>query len=171
MNKLTPADLYSFSIFVRNTIPTNPKYYKDTLPNVEVEWKNIYLLPHRVTIDTKLRMFQYKILNNILYLNKHLLLFGKKDNKFCSYCLTEEETISHIFATCHKTSSLWNKLKFCLKNSVHIPEFNPQSAIFGFLQVDPHFVLILNHIVLLFKYYVYFRKDSNKLSLAALIKI
>ena len=105
-NKLTPAELYSLSIFVRNTIPTTQKYYKDTLPNVEVEWKDVYLLPRRVTIDTKLRMFQYKVFNNILYLNKHLFLFGKKDNKFCSYCLTEEETISHIFATCQKTSSL-----------------------------------------------------------------
>ena len=123
-----------------------------------------------MTIDTNLRMFQYKILSNILYLNIHLFLFGKKDNKFCFYCLTEEETISQIFATYQKTSSLWNELKFCLKNSIHIPTLNPQSAIFGFLQVDPHFLLILNHILLLFKYYVYIKRDSNKLSLAALIK-
>ena len=37
-------------------------------PNLQVEWKKIYLLPRKVSIDTNLRMFQYKILNNILYL-------------------------------------------------------------------------------------------------------
>ena len=41
-------------------------------------------------------MFQYKILNNILYLNKQLFLFNKKDTKLCSYCGLQDETINHI---------------------------------------------------------------------------
>ena len=53
---------------------------------------------------------------------------------------------------------------------MHIPALTPQSAILGFFQVDRHELLILNHILLIFKYYVYISRDSNKLSLAALIK-
>ena len=170
LKKLSPAEIYSLLILLRNNIPTSQKYYKKIFTNVDIEWKDIYLLPRKVTIETKLRIFQYKILNNILYLNKHLFLFRKKDNKFCSYCLTEEETITHIFATCQKTNILWNDLRYHWNNIIHIPALNPQSAIFGFFQVDQQEFLILNHILLLFKYYVYLTRDSNKLSLVALIK-
>ena len=170
LEKLSPAELYSLLIVTRNSIPSSQKYHKDLFTAVDVEWKDIYLLPRKVTIDTKLRIFQYKILNNILYLNKHLFIFRKKENKFCSYCLTEEETTRHIFAICQKTNCLWNELRLCLNNIIHIPALNPQSAIFGFFQVDRQEILILNHILLIFKYYVYISRDSNKLLLAALMK-
>ena len=38
----------------------------------------IYTLPTRVTINTNLCMFQYKLLHNNLYLNEMLYKFGKK---------------------------------------------------------------------------------------------
>ena len=53
-----------------NTLPTSPKYFSNIFANLQVEWKYIYLSPRKVSIDTNLRMFQYKMLNNILYLNK-----------------------------------------------------------------------------------------------------
>jgi len=61
-------------------------------------------------------------------------------------------------------------LKVYFDDILHIPTLDPQSAIFGFLQVDPNFILVLNHILLIFKYYVYITRDSHKLSLTALIK-
>ena len=170
LEKLSPAELYSLLISIRNTILSSQKYYKDLFTATEVKWKDIYLLPRKVTIDTKLRFFQYKILHNILYLNKHLFLFRKKDNKFCLYCLSEEETITHIFAICQKTNNLWNELRFFFNDIMHIPALSPQSTIFGFFQVDMHEYVILNHVLLISKYYVYTSRDSNKISLAALMK-
>ena len=38
---------------------------------------------------------------------------------------------------------------------------------FGFFDIDPHSSLLLNH-MLLYKYYIYYSRDSAKLSLAAL---
>ena len=35
----------------------------------EIDWKKIYLIPRKNTIETSLGVFQYKILNNIFYLN------------------------------------------------------------------------------------------------------
>ena len=35
-------------------------------------WKKIYTLPRKITHDSYSRIFQCKVLNNILYLNKHL---------------------------------------------------------------------------------------------------
>ena len=45
-----------------------------------------------VTIDTKLRIFQYKILNNILCVNKMLFKFRKVESPLCSFCKAEDET-------------------------------------------------------------------------------
>ena len=35
-------------------------------------WKKIYFLPRKVTLDSKMRTFQCKILNNMLYLNHQM---------------------------------------------------------------------------------------------------
>ena len=50
-------------------------YFKKLFPNKEIEYKCIYLMPRRVTIDTMLHIFQYKILNKVLYLNEKLFKF------------------------------------------------------------------------------------------------
>ena len=43
------------------------------LPNKPIKWVEIYLLPRKVTFNTYLRCFQYKILNNTLHLNNQHL--------------------------------------------------------------------------------------------------
>ena len=52
--------------------PTSHETIEKLFNNYEVNWKQSYLIPQKVTIDTSLRIFQYKILNNILYLNEGL---------------------------------------------------------------------------------------------------
>ena len=49
--------------------PTAQTYF-DKIQNLELEWKDIYNLPRRVTINKNLRIFQYKLLHIVLYLNK-----------------------------------------------------------------------------------------------------
>ena len=115
-------------------------------------------------------MFQYKILNNILYLNKQLFIFNKKDTKLCSYCKLQDETINHIFVECKFAIKLWSDLRHYCQNSFVIPILNPQSAIFGFFETGPDLVILLNHILLLYKYYIYSSRDSSKLSFEALLK-
>ena len=77
LEKLIPKELYSLSIFLKTEIPTSQKYFIRPFPNLECDWKDICLLPHKVTIDTTLLIFQYKLLSSILYLNKHLFMFRK----------------------------------------------------------------------------------------------
>ena len=55
------------------TLKLSQKYILKNFFKIEIEWKCIYLIPPRVTIDTNLIIFQYKILNNVLYLNEKLL--------------------------------------------------------------------------------------------------
>ena len=115
-------------------------------------------------------MFQYKILNNVLYLNKQLFIFFKKDTKLCSYCRLQDETINHVFVECKFAIKLWSDLRHYCECSSDIPTLNPQSATFGFFEIDPDLVILLNNILLLYKYYIYWSRDSSKLSFAALLK-
>ena len=78
-------------------------------------------------------MFQYKILNNILYLNKQLFIFNKKDTKLCSYCKLQDETINHIFVECKFAIKLWSDLRQYCQCSFDV--LNPQSVTFGFFEV------------------------------------
>ena len=55
------------------TLKLSQKYILKNVFKIEIEWKCIHLIPPRVTIDTNLIIFQYKILNNVLYLNEKLL--------------------------------------------------------------------------------------------------
>ena len=50
-------------------------------------------MPPYVTIDTNLRIFQYKILNSILYLNEKLFKFKIVYSRLCSFCNSENETL------------------------------------------------------------------------------
>ena len=48
--------------------------------------------PHLVMGNTYMRSFQYKILNNVLFLNKKLYTFGIKPSPLCSFCNLYDET-------------------------------------------------------------------------------
>ena len=167
--KLISKELYSLSIVLKNEFPRSQKYFCNNFPNLQVEWKEIHLSPCKVSMDTNLRMFQYKILNNILYLNKQLFIFNKKDTKLCSYCKLQDETINHIFVECKFAIKLWSDLRHC-QCSFGIPILNPQTATFRFFEIDPDLVILLNHILLLNIYYIYLSRDSSKFSFAALLK-
>ena len=51
LEKLIPKELYSLSIFLKTEIPTSPRYFIRLFPNLQCDWKDIYLLPRKVTID------------------------------------------------------------------------------------------------------------------------
>ena len=111
LNKLSSAMLYEILVNLNEVKHTAQNYYENLLPIYKPDWKCIYLLPRRVTVDTHLRMFQYKLLNNVLYLNKMLYKFKKVDSPLCSYCNSEDKTPLNLFNFCSKTVILWNKLK------------------------------------------------------------
>ena len=137
IEKLISKELYSFSIFFKNVKPTSQVYFQNYFSNEQLVWSDIYCLPRIVTIDPKLRCFQYKILHNILYLNQELFIFGKTETKYCSFCKIEEETAIHLFATCSETIRFWNSIKYFLRDNLVIPSLSPQSAMFGLFEIDP----------------------------------
>jgi len=62
-----------------------------------LDWEKIYLLPFKTNLHTKLREFQYKILNRILYTNDMLFKFKEVDSPLCYFFGKELETLEHLF--------------------------------------------------------------------------
>ena len=65
---------------------TSQSYYEKLLETKNLNWKEIYILPRKVSVHTNLCIFQYKILNNILFLNKLLFKFKNVSSPLCSFC-------------------------------------------------------------------------------------
>ena len=116
-------------------------------------------------------LFQYKLLNNILYLNKKLFHFGITFQSKCSFCQLYDETPHHIFYECTYAQNLWNQLRLYLSEKVTLPILNPQGAIFGFTDTLDHNYLLVNHLLLIFKYKVYNSRVNNTLSFQNLKRV
>ena len=112
------------------------------------------MLPRIVRKDSRLQVFQYKLLNNVLYLNKMLSKFGKIDSPVHAFCKMIEETPLHLFYNCIKTKLLWDQLKDFISNeTLSFPSLTPQSAILGHINLSDDYLLI-NHIILIYKFYI-----------------
>ena len=147
---LNSNPVYCLQISINNSKTRSQLYFEDLFQNKDIDWKHDYLLPHRVTVDTNLCIFLYKILNNVLYLNEKLFKFRKISCLLCSFCQSENETPLHLFHECIETYLLWYKLKKILKTKMDLPINTPQSAIFGFLNYKNNSDII-NHLLLIFK--------------------
>ena len=72
LTKLNSNELYKIQIIINYKKPTSQSYFEKIFKNSNLDWKTIYLLPRIATVDTTIRVFQYKLLNNVLFLNKML---------------------------------------------------------------------------------------------------
>ena len=165
VSKLISKELYKLLITIKEEVPSVQIYYDKYFENINLNWKEIYLLPRLVTLDTRLRIFLYKIHHNVLYLNKMLFKFKLASTPLCSYCNTEEETPIHIFYACEKTRYLWNILRQNLLPNMNIPFLTPQSAICGLYSLKENFHIV-NHLLILYKYFIYNARDNGKTSYA-----
>ena len=68
---------------------------------------HLYLIPFTVTSETKLSMFQYKILHNILLTNSLLYKMGKVDTPKCPHCEHASQDIKHMFLNCQYVKDFW----------------------------------------------------------------
>ena len=113
------------------------------------------MIPQKVTIDSALRIFQYKILTNTLYLNKRISKFNTAVSPPCSLCSLELEDVLHLFCHFPKTQNLWESLRERLSPQFSLPELTPTLSILGNWNNKSTHNIILNHITILFKKLIY----------------
>ena len=127
------------------------------------------MAPHIVSSNTYARCFQYKVLNNALFLNKELFLIKKPKSPLCSFCKEEDETIFHLLFYCPNIRSLWNQLKFYLAKDLLLPPQTLQVDIFAFSEKDNMKNVIFYTLFLIFKLYVYRSREKVFFSVMSLV--
>ena len=120
------------------------------------EWKH-YSTILKYIYDMKLRDFQFKINHKILITKSFLYKIKKTQNNICSYCKKESESIIHLFCHCEVTSQFWDTIKTWLQREANLRlELNEKYILFSSTGS-----LLLNHIFIIAKYYIYKIKFSN----------
>ena len=100
--------------------------------NEPIDWKAAYRLHFECTKISKLRVFQFKLLQRRLATNDFLKKIKLRDNDLCNFCQIEEETLIHLFWNCTVTSCFWHDFRqWLLKNesSVRSLELTPSFVI------------------------------------------
>ena len=107
----------------------------------------------------------------MLYLNKKLFQFGKTQCFLCSFSHTEAGTTLHVFHKFLVTKILWNQLLLFFETDLDFPDLTPEAALFGFInESDDNLNILQNHILLIFKLYIYQSRERGVLNLNGLIK-
>ena len=154
--------------------PTSQETISRFLGITEINWSEVYMTPRRVTIESCLRIFQYNLLNNCVYLNNRISKFDPTISPLCSLCNEVPEEMLHFFCLCSKTQELWNNLRKLLQRYIQLPELTPAVAIIGSWNMEDVNNILCNHIILLFKKFLYANKGSparlNSVSLKHYIK-
>ena len=104
-------------------------------------------------IESCTRSFQYKILNNALFLNKRLFKFGVIESPACSFCGQVDESPIHFFGQCSVTVELWKKLQGWLTPSFVLPDLTLENTLLCYMPIisdNGTTAKLVNHILLIF---------------------
>ena len=120
-----------------------------------MDWKKIYSLPFVVTIETKIREFQYKLLNDIVFTNEKLFRFKMIDSPLCSFCKKDVESLEHLLFHCNFVESFWKTFTSWLTNqNITLETLTLVNILFGVYNEDEDNI-ILNHLILMAKFHIY----------------
>ena len=87
LDSITSSKLYWKLIEIIQVYPSARHKFSTLFQNSgDLDWEVIYQIPHVVTIDTKTSIFQYKLLNRIIYTNKSLYKMKMIDSPLCTFC-------------------------------------------------------------------------------------
>jgi len=171
ITRMTSKSIYSTLVKRIQISPTAQSKF-NSVYNISgnIDWKNIYLLPGRVTLDTRTRAFQYKILNRILYTNKILYKMNLVPSPMCTFCGDHEETLEHLLISCTYTKNFWLSVISWLNTyNMKIDKLDEVTILFGISDNIPGNCL-LNHIIILGKYTIYSCRCKNIKPSVSLLK-
>ena len=131
-------------------------------PNVErilaeqnLTVKDIYELPFKVTMENKLRCFQYKVVHKILPTNSKLYKMKLRASPSCDRCNHPHENLFHLLYECPSTHIFWHIVISCWneKRSENVT-LNSTDILYGY-KPELNTCLALNHYVIIAKYHVF----------------
>ena len=135
-------------------IPTAELKYSEKY-NYQLDWKEIYCIPFRVTVDSRSREFQFKVLHRYLATNKFLHKIGLVPSFLCTFCKRESESIEHLLIECDYSNKFWQDLINWFNTiDIKVEALSEIDKIFGLWKRHADFHL-LNHFLILAKQHIY----------------
>ena len=151
--------------------PTAQAKFQSLYPNFEFMWKEIYICPIRITVECKLREFQFKTLHRILYTKKIPHKMKLVESPLCSFCMEYGVSLEHFLHQCKLVKDFWQTVTNWLSTVCDFDTFffSETDILFGYF-VNKKDNTLINHILLLGKQLIYqWRPKRFVLNLALLI--
>jgi hypothetical protein len=101
-------DVYWELVARKRTMPISAIKWCNRYQMSLEEWKQVFRY-YAIIPDTRLKAFQFKILNNLTPCNLYLKRIGKSETDKCPRC-QELDDIVHYFVECTEVKLLWNQL-------------------------------------------------------------
>ena len=124
--------------------------------------KAVYELPFKVTVENKLRSFQFKLIHNIIPTNHSLYKMNIKASPECERCLFPNETLIHMLCECPDVKIFWKDIMMWwnAKRSDNISPSNTE-ILYGYKPETATFYA-LNHYLLIAKYHVFLARNRSE---------
>lgn len=129
------------------------------------QWSKICTFPWKITLSTKLRLFQYQITQRCLITNINLFYYKIKDSKNCTFCNNSPETIKHMLLDCRIVSRFWGEVFDIFKYYFDDNRLNFSTSelasklLLNRVSLDPQDYL--NTLILIGKRYIYVARCQN----------
>ena len=110
--------------------------------------KQLFILPHKVTLEPYVRAVQYKVLNSILYTNSKLHKIGYSQHDLCTFCKSHPEKLNHFLYSCPCSKAFWGDFElFWFSGAQKAINLTQQNAIVDVLSrlcplLDNYFLLV-----------------------------
>ena len=119
-----------------------------------IDWSKSYSLPFLCTRESKLQIFQFKLLHRRISTNRYLFKIGLISSELCSFRESSTETLLHLFWECPRVKIFWNEVKDWLGtfSCFSTKCFTLQSCL-GF--VEDASDLLFHHALLISRYHIF----------------
>ena len=161
VKQLTSKKVYGSFIASRAKEPSSKVRFIEHFSDENLDWKTIYKIPFVSTIDTRTRIFQFRILHRILYTNSTLFKMKLTPSPLCTFCCLESESPEHIFYECAKVNDFWNDFVKWTKNTgLSLTNLNKLQIMLGSFEKSDDFRL-LNHLLIIAKQTIFYCKQKK----------
>ncbi len=117
VNCLKSATVYQILIQRLNIVPTAEEKWVEEFPALnQIHFKNFYILPYKTVSDSKIHVFQYKLLHRILACKHNLFKWKIIDNDKRTHC-NEIKTIEHLFYNCSQAKSFITQIEYWINRT------------------------------------------------------
>ena len=112
-------------------------------------------LAFSITTETKLTMFQFKTLHDLVFTKSKLFKARPANSDICYLCSEEKQDLKHMLVSCPLVSEFWKIfLEWYEALTAMKLELSTVKILYGIIDND-HLCKLTNHLLLIAKYYIY----------------